>query len=129
MVVLRRHEQHGIGSLEVSAKANSLGQLGSLHRRGHLLLEKREVVVAQIEEHGLHALNLTSLILDPTNNLLAGAAGTNGTKDDCNGSQDVSFQSLIETSTTIDRENTRHKNNRYRIGHKSHSVTALRFPG
>ena len=126
MVVLRRHEQHGIVSLEVSAKANGLGQLRGLHRRGHLLREEREFVVAQIEEHGLHALNLTSLVLDPANNLLAGSAGTNGTKDDCNGSHNVSFRSIIETSTTIDRGKARDKNNRYRLGHKSHSVTAMR---
>ena len=104
MVVLGRHEQDSVVRLEIGTKANSLSQLGSLHRRSHLLREERKVVVAKIKEHGLHALNLTGLTLNPANNLLAGATGTDGTKDDCNGSHDVSFRKLVETSTNIVRQ-------------------------
>ena len=92
MVVLGRHEQHSVVRLDVRAKTDRLGQRRNLHRRRHLLREERKVVVAQIEEHGLHAFDLTGLILDPANNLLTGATGTDGAKDDCNGSHNVSFQ-------------------------------------
>ena len=101
MVVLRGHEKNGVVRLDVRAQTNSLGQLGSLHRRGNLLREKRQLVVTQIEEDGGDAVELTRLLLNPTNDLLTGAAGTHRAKNDSNGSHDVSSQSLIETSTTI----------------------------
>ena len=91
MVVLRRHEQDSVVCLDVRTKTNSLGKHGSLHRRRHLLHEERKVVVTQIKEDGLNTVEMTSLILDPTNDLLTGAARTDRTENDSNGSHDVSL--------------------------------------
>ena len=85
----------------VVAPTSWLAGLRSLHRRGHLLSKERQIIVAQIEEDGRNAVDLTGLLLDPTGDLLTSAAGAYGTENDSNGSHDVSFQSLIETSTTI----------------------------
>ena len=56
-------------------RRTAVRQLRSLHRRGHLLSKERQIIVAQIEEDGRNAVDLTGLLLDPTDDLLTSAAG------------------------------------------------------
>jgi len=62
MVVLRGHEKNGVVRRDVRAQTNSLGQLGSLHRRGDLLREKRQLVVT--------AITITSIITETATTII-----------------------------------------------------------
>ena len=123
VVVLGGHEHDSVERLDVGAQAHGLGQGRGLHRGGHLLSEEGQIVVTKIDEDGVDALDLERLLLDPARHLLARTTGANGTENDSNGSHDVSFRGIIETSSTLHPATFQNNPFSYRLGHKSYKLS------